>query len=312
MLVLAAHMLPLGPGILRLNDSAGGMGMSLFFALSGFLIASTLLRNDNIAEFLMRRFARIVPAAYLYTIVVFTLIKFDPDAIFWTMSFLLNYFPQYMVDGYNNHFWSLCVEMQFYVTIALVVLFGGKKAIWIVWPACLVITLLRVGDGAYYHIQTHLRVDEILSGACVATIYRPAWKGFTRAPTVFIAIAAALWLLSAHPLSGWFQYLRPYATAAVLVATLCSTETLLTRILESRPLRYIAAVSYALYIVHPITVHGWFNTGSSLERYLFKRPISFAMTFAAAHLSTFYWERYWTQAARNWVARKRDRQQQRG
>ena len=42
LLVLAAHMLPLGPKILGLNFTAGAMGMSLFFALSGFLIASAL------------------------------------------------------------------------------------------------------------------------------------------------------------------------------------------------------------------------------------------------------------------------------
>jgi peptidoglycan/LPS O-acetylase OafA/YrhL len=312
LLVLAAHMLPLGPKILKLNDSAGGMGMSLFFALSGFLIASTLLRNDDIPEFLVRRFARIVPAAYLYAVIVFTFIQFNPDAMLWTMSFVLNYFPQHFVDGYNSHFWSLCVEMQFYIAIALVVLFGGKKAIWIVWPTCFLVTLMRVADGAaYYHIQTHLRVDEILAGACVATLYRPEWKGSSaRASTILIVIAALLWYLSAGPYTGWLQYLRPYATAAVLVATLCSTETLLTKILESGPMRYIAAISYALYIVHPVTFQGWFNEGSVLERYLLKRPISFAMTFAAAHLSTFYWERYWTQTARNWVAKKRSRQQQ--
>jgi peptidoglycan/LPS O-acetylase OafA/YrhL len=45
LLVLAAHMLPLGPKVLRLNETAGPMGMSLFFALSGFLITSGLREN---------------------------------------------------------------------------------------------------------------------------------------------------------------------------------------------------------------------------------------------------------------------------
>ncbi len=40
--VLAAHMLPLGPSRWGLNALAGDAGMSLFFTLSGFLIASTL------------------------------------------------------------------------------------------------------------------------------------------------------------------------------------------------------------------------------------------------------------------------------
>ena len=47
------------------------------------------------------------------------------------------------------------------------------------------------------------------------------------------------------------------------------------------------------------------NQGTIVERYLFKRPISFAMTFAAAHVSTFYWEKKWIQAGRNWIQAKR-------
>jgi peptidoglycan/LPS O-acetylase OafA/YrhL len=64
LLVLAAHMLPLGPKVIALNSTAGAMGMSLFFALSGFLIASTLIHNADIREFLVRRLTRIVPLAY--------------------------------------------------------------------------------------------------------------------------------------------------------------------------------------------------------------------------------------------------------
>src|SRR4029079_8719686 len=82
LLVLAAHMLPLGPKMLTLNYSAGAMGMSLFFALSGFLIASTLLHNSDIGEFIVKRLARIVPLAYAYTLIVFTVVMFDPTVAF--------------------------------------------------------------------------------------------------------------------------------------------------------------------------------------------------------------------------------------
>ena len=49
----------------------------------------------------------------------------------------------------------------------------------------------------------------------------------------------------------------------------------LSTILESRPAAYIARISYALYIWHPLMVFGWMNTGSDLVRYLIKRPVSY-------------------------------------
>lgn len=67
---------------------------------------------------------------------------------------------------------------------------------------------------------------------------------------------------------------------------------------ENRVAVYIGKTSYALYIYHPLMIHGWMNEGSSLVRYLFKRPISFAMTWVAAHASTFYREARWQKLAR--------------
>jgi peptidoglycan/LPS O-acetylase OafA/YrhL len=304
LLVLAAHMLPLGPNLLRLNETAGPMGMSLFFALSGFLIASGLRENPDVSEFVVKRMSRIVPLAYAYAFLVFSLVHYDPNDGLWTTSFLVNYFPEHMND-YNAHFWSLCVEVQFYYIIALVVLAAGPKGVWVVWPLCLMITVLRVSEGAYIHIETHLRGDEILAGACLATIYRRTWIGHGRYSAVLIAAAASAWFISSSPYSGWCQYLRPYATASLVAIVLFYRATPFCTLLASRPMRYIAAISYALYIIHPLTIHGWWNEGSLADRYILKRPISFLLTFAAAHVSTFYWERPWMEAGRRWIKRRR-------
>jgi peptidoglycan/LPS O-acetylase OafA/YrhL len=306
LLVLACHLLPLGPKALRLNDTAGAMGMSLFFALSGYLITSSLIKNQNIHEFLTRRLARILPLAYAYTLVVFLLFSFDPNSLLWTNLFVVNYLPQYL-NEWNAHFWSLCVEMQFYLAIAVVVLTAGRKGLWIVWPACLAITLLRVNAGAYIEIKTHLRVDEILSGACIATIYNRLTfndRLFRVLPAMMI-VAALLWAISAWPLAYSFQYFRPYTTALLLFVGLHYGATRPETVLASRPMRYIATISYALYVIHPATAHGWMNDGGTMTRYLLKRPISFALTFVLAHLSTFYWESRWQSAARQWVQRRR-------
>jgi peptidoglycan/LPS O-acetylase OafA/YrhL len=223
-----------------------------------------------------------------------------------TAVFLLNYFPEHLIS-YNAHFWSLCVEMQFYFSIGLVVLIAGNKGVWMVWPACLAVTALRIYGGIYVSIQTHVRVDEILAGALVATLYCKWWHGRILYPTAVVIFAAVLWYASSSPYTGWCQYLRPYATGLLLAGVLSLGDTRLADVLASRPMRYIGAISYALYVIHPLTVQGWWNEGSIFDRYIFKRPISFAMTFAAAHVSTFYWERSWQQAARQWIEQRRRR-----
>ena len=275
------------------------MGMSLFFALSGFLIASTLLHNPDIHEFLVRRFAQgscCSPTHMLFF--VFTFLDFDPKALFWTASFLLNYFLQYMVDGYNNHFWSLCVEMQFYLAIALIVLVAGQKGVWAVWPACLAVTALRVTDGAYISIQTHVRVDEILAGACVATLesvlrWTPNRSHEThgcargaRSPVLWFACSKPLFRMAA--VSEALRYGFSVGSCSFLWKNLPSVRARLTgRCVISRRLP-MHSMSYT----RCRHTDGSIRAASS-KRYLLKRPISFLITFATAHVSTFYWERWW-------------------
>ena len=50
LLVLATHLLPLGPKRLQLNVTSGTMGMSLFFTLSGFLITQQLHARRNVPD----------------------------------------------------------------------------------------------------------------------------------------------------------------------------------------------------------------------------------------------------------------------
>jgi len=291
-LVLCTHMLPMGPKQLLLNEATGAMGMSLFFSLSGFLITSNLLAGQSVRAFFIRRFIRILPLAYAYLAFVFLLVVFDPLKLFGSLFFVENYVHSLLLHNVNGHFWSLCVEMHFYVAIGLCVLLLGRRGLWIVLPACLLVTLLRISEGAYINIKTHLRVDEILIGACVALLYHEKIVRF-RASTLLVCLAVAGWFVSSWPFSDDLQYLRPYFTGTLLMSVIYLSPGWLYWGLVSRPAKYIAEVSYALYVFHPLTIYGWMNEGSIFERYALKRPVSFAVTFFLAHISTFYWERAW-------------------
>jgi peptidoglycan/LPS O-acetylase OafA/YrhL len=294
--VLAGHLLPIGPKSWQLNESVAALGMTTFFSLSGFLIATQLLRDDNVGRFLIRRASRILPLAFAYTFFVYAILQLEPAKLIFTNLFLVNYFHQYL-DGDNGHLWSLCVEVHFYIAIAISVALLGRRALWLVWPVCIVITLIRVRSGAEISIVTHLRVDEILIGACLATV-QPTIQRLSRFGMVFFLLSLILTFLSCWPFTGEMQYARPYFTAVLFIAALQS-RGILCEFLCSRPLRYIAQVSYALYVIHPITTHGWLQGANVFDKYLFKRPISVALSVALAHFSTFYWERPWIKYARS-------------
>lgn len=308
LLVLAAHTAPLGPKLWLLNAMSGRMGMALFFCLSGYLITSILYRDPRIGPFLVKRVMRIVPAVFLYLTVLLLFFDLPLKSYFLNMAFVSNYAVEGLQYGPVSHLWSLCVEMQFYLAVALAVGIGGRRALWLVVPAAMIVTGLRIDAGVISNINTHLRVDEILAGGWLALIsvhfgdHIKTWLASGARAAAVIIVLALLFMASAHDHGGWLVYIRPYLSMALVGAMMhCNLRSLLN-ILESRPARYIARISYALYIWHPLMVFGWMNAGSTLERYLMKRPVSWVLTWAVAHMSTYFWESRWQRRARSWLA----------
>jgi peptidoglycan/LPS O-acetylase OafA/YrhL len=75
-------------------------------------------------------------------------------------------------------------------------------------------------------------------------------------------------------------------------ATIVNPDTALVRRLAARPLVYVAGISYALYVLHPLLAESWLGSGSGVEKYA-KRPLLFVALFILAHLSTRHYERMW-------------------
>lgn len=308
LLVLATHMLPVGPNAWQLNEMTGPMGMSLFFTLSGFLIVSLLLRDDHVGFFLLRRVLRVVPLAWLYLALLLGLT--GADAAHWlaNFAFVANLPPFYLVD-HGSHFWSLGVEMQFYAGVAVLTAVLGRRGLALLPLIGLGITLFRISQGETISIVTWFRVDEILAGASLALVYNG------RLPVVATVLSrlpllptAILFCLACHPATGALGYARPYLGTALVGITLFQRHRYLDPLLASAPLRYIATISYALYIIHPASMIGWLGSGEGWVKYA-KRPLSFALTFALAHLSTFQYERRFQDLARRLNQRRRTARQ---
>lgn len=303
--VLAAHMLPLGLKPWNFNEVFAPLGMALFFTLSGFLITSTLIYRPNVRDFLIRRFCRILPLAWLFLLIALPLSQ--ANLMQWVAHFFFfaNLPPFWLVD-LTAHLWSLGVEMQFYLCIALIFALLGQRGLLLLPALCLAVTAGRMLNGQTISIVTYYRVDEILVGACLALICErrlgtllPQFLEWAN-PYVLMGLL----LITCHPHIDPANYFRPYIAAALVGSTIYQPETHLYRFLKTRSLAYIAQISYALYVIHPLTEYGWLGSGDVLVKYA-KRPLSFLLTFGLAHLSTFYYENRWIEWGKRWTSRIR-------
>ena len=298
--VMMGHMLPVGRAEWGGNVAISAIGMAVFFALSGFLIVSLLLRDDAVVPFIIKRLFRIVPLAWLYTLVVIAGQGASWDVIGANLLFFANAQKAWL--AYAPHFWSLSVEVQFYGFVALLVAIGGRRALWLLPPLAIAVTAWRIGHHATFGSHTFDRVDEIMAGGTLALLVAKRWQPplWARSPAIVLVLFLVLFFGMLKPVVAAFPviaYARPYLAALLVGLSLTMHDGALARMLGGRVLGYVARISYALYVLHPLTYSGWMGSGNTAVRYT-KRIFSVLLAFAGAHVSTFYFEQPLTRLGR--------------
>jgi peptidoglycan/LPS O-acetylase OafA/YrhL len=115
------------------------LGVRVFFVISAYLIVR-ILKEDvekgrfSIATFYFKRITRTFPAFYAYLIGVYLLLNnlemFQWSQFWRAPIYLENYHPRHLWERpqwFVGHSWSLAVEEQFYVGIAILFAFLNKK-----------------------------------------------------------------------------------------------------------------------------------------------------------------------------------------
>jgi peptidoglycan/LPS O-acetylase OafA/YrhL len=153
-LVLFSHCYPLGgqgqhePLTSTLGiDTLGGVGVAIFFVLSGYLVTVSLERSPNLFTFARRRALRIYPGlitiCLLCVLVLGPLLTTLPQAAYWRHEQTWDYlwtasawsiqFPLPAVFADNPHpsavngsLWSLPYEITCYIVLALLSLLPGS------------------------------------------------------------------------------------------------------------------------------------------------------------------------------------------
>jgi peptidoglycan/LPS O-acetylase OafA/YrhL len=317
----------------------GGMGVDLFFVLSGFLITGILYDTQSdshyFSRFFGRRSIRIFPVFYaaLGVLLFLTpLFKYQwrPGHLafpFYVGNFAMAVDPTLRVlhsaahpaaSATLIHFWSLCVEEQFYFVWPLVI-WMVRDRLRIIWTAALlsIVALgLRIAFVVHFAPKNYemwmqhllpFRMDALLIGAILALILRGPRADFWQRACKWVfmsgtAILIAISVLSPSLDSAWFNSIGLSMVAiasAGLIGTTLRSHSIGYRIFHLRGLRVLGKYSYGFYVYHLIWARGWSYSETVLAKDLHSSilgtviidGISFGATFVVSKVSYDYFER---------------------
>ncbi|MEH3106980.1 MAG: acyltransferase [Sphingomonas fennica] len=264
----------------------GGLGVTIFFFLSGYLITSLLYaeaatrKRIDLAGFYIRRTLRIFPPLYL-TLGVSALVvasgmigrNISLHSVVSQFLFVSNYDrligPHRGLPG--PPLWSLAVEEHYYLLFPLV--FGAallfmpaRRAGWLCLAACIVPLGFRLlawalgWDITLNYYFSHTRADSILFGAALALLANPvlhpasAWR-----PGPGLFLAACLFLVVVTILPGavfaetWRYSLQGLALMPIF-GFIVTPNRLTSPILTSAPAQIVGRFSYTFYLFHVLAI----------------------------------------------------------
>jgi peptidoglycan/LPS O-acetylase OafA/YrhL len=225
----------------------GWLGVGLFFGLSGYLITALLVRERertgriDIPGFWRRRFARVIPAAILPAVFVLTAEWLFTGSMA-SLGWVLPWSNLIMTNGNLGHYWSIALELQFYLVIPLV-LAVARPSPWVFLAGAYALTFLFPPDVLGY--GTLQRLAPFLIGAAIARSrlptmtlpvgwlapigaisyglylwHYPLFSLYGRTPLVLLAVFVAAWLSYRYierPFIRWAA--RPRGSDGQLAAT---------------------------------------------------------------------------------------------
>jgi len=270
------------PPVLALALAHGNLGVSIFFVLSGFVIAHSLhsVRVDGSAavRFMIRRTLRLSPPYWAAIVIAvgFAILsvrfvpgKAEPDLSFGRLAAHFFYVQEML--GYaeiNPVFWTLCQEVQFYLVYAIILLVGA--------------------DAPSARLQRSSRTVALLALAGVVSALWPLglvqqgpWKAsFLPLWHTFLLGVASYWCWRNRAFLPWVAcYLLVIAASAVLRGNAFSLAACVTAVLiflasssetvaawlRWRSLQFLGLVSYSLYLVHNPVTGAVFRAGTMLS-----------------------------------------------
>jgi peptidoglycan/LPS O-acetylase OafA/YrhL len=248
----------------------GSYGVHIFFILSGFVITKSIAENSTsekhpfryLGEFWITRTFRLIPLAYIAVFMVYFLSKIplDHGFLYYNLLFCANFYTA--LTGkffpYLLHFWTLGVEMQFYIAYPIILLLTRKNiplALALVFIVSCVARILLAWHVAYVHPGSLLpwNADTFVLGGLL--FWARGKTYFKSIVYSLIFIGAAIFINSVvakivdQNTGGLHPSLNDLLVAG-LIGTLVFKNSVSTRIFSHRILVHFGKISYGIYVWH--------------------------------------------------------------
>lgn len=251
----------------RFFTDRGAVGVDIFFVISGLVIyLSTQDKHMPARRFLLNRAIRIVPAYWLYTVLMGLMLVFlgqwlphpAVDLPHFVLSLL--FIPSENPGGYGlyptlNVGWTLNYEMFFYLLFSLVFSVPQRHRPLIVAAALFVVSEVLGRYGLVSRFYENNIIYEFLLGIGIGVLYRRGWiaQGFW-APLVVIGISA----VAIYHLDASDRLLHWGVPSAMIVLACVAMEPMFR---GNRVLKALGDCSYSVYLVHLLVLYvGWAAT----------------------------------------------------
>jgi peptidoglycan/LPS O-acetylase OafA/YrhL len=241
----------------------GGLGVQLFFMISGFVIALTLRRCSSMREFILRRWLRLFPAMAIVSLLVFCTAWIFPERPLGQPSlrdllpgllFIEAEWLEWLPGGQKvrlleGTFWSLFVEVKFYLIAGASYFLWGRRGM-VVALVCLFVTANVSAAvpwlGGLSYVCTLASASYFGWFASGALFHSHSLSGDRREllAAIFVGVAAA----ASQP--SRMMYPGIFSSMVVLVFTSTMLSAKVRRVVSVRVLLWIGFISYPLYLVH--------------------------------------------------------------
>lgn len=278
-------------------SAAGYLGVELFFFVSGFVLMWGYLKGEcrgwaGIGEWARRRALKILPGYWLALVVVGVWLPFD--GIAWRDRWLDIGVHAVMAHGLwdatfvslNGNFWSLAVEVEFYLLFPLLAWVWGLGWLGVLLVGWFVyVGVMPVSFITSYQLPAELPL--FLGGMLTAQ----TWKRWNPRPITAVSLYIAgwtgfiwiAWLLESHNCTGGCSW--AWRSGHGIELALCFMAIALGLLtLDSRgdPItRWMGDVSYQVYLWNALIVWWW----------PVNAWVTMALSFGVGWVLTRVWER---------------------